>query len=61
MKYPNYKEYESVYKRYFLKGCDHIINKVSINRDDKILVVTHGGIALSIYLKKSIYLGLQQI
>ena len=52
MKYPHYKEYESVYKRYFLKGCDHIINKVSINRDDKILDLCGGNGRLTKELSK---------
>lgn len=42
MKYPVYTEYESVYKRYFLKGTDYIINKVDINKNDKVLDLCGG-------------------
>ena len=42
MKYPNYKEYESVYKRYFLKGVEYIINKVKIDKNDTILDICGG-------------------
>ena len=42
MKYPSYKEYESVYKRYFFKGTEYIINKTNINKTDKILDICGG-------------------
>lgn len=42
MRYPHYKEYESVYKRYFLKGVEYIINKVQINKNDRVLDVCGG-------------------
>ena len=47
MKYPVYTEYESVYKRYFLKGVDYIVNKVSINKDDKVLDLCGGNARLT--------------
>ena len=42
MKYPSYKEYESVYKRYFLKGVNYLIDLVDIKKEDKVLDLCGG-------------------
>ena len=47
MKYPSYVEYESVYKRYFLKGTEYILNKVNISKKDKVLDLCGGNARLT--------------
>ena len=47
MKYPHYKEYESVYKRYFLKGVKYLIEEANIEMFDKVLDICGGNGRLS--------------
>lgn len=42
MKYPKYKDYEKMYKRYFDKGVDYLIEKANIGKDDKVLDLCGG-------------------
>lgn len=42
MKYPHYKVYENLYKRYFLKGVDYLVEQANISKDDKVLDICGG-------------------
>ena len=42
MKYPHYEIYENLYKRYFLKGVDYLINPAQIKQDDIVLDICGG-------------------
>ena len=41
MKYPKYTDYEKMYKRYFDKGVEYLIEKADLKRDDKVLDMTY--------------------
>lgn len=47
MKYPHYTIYENLYKRYFLKGVDYLINKAQISKDDIVLDICGGNARLT--------------
>ncbi len=51
MKYPKYTEYEKMYKRYFTKGVDYLIEKASLKKSDKVLDVCGGNGRLTLKLK----------
>lgn len=51
MKYPKYKDYEKMYKRYFDKGVDYLINTTEINKNDKVLDLCGGNGRLTRRLK----------
>lgn len=51
MKYPKYKDYEKMYKRYFDKGVDYLIEKANICKDDKVLDLCGGNGRLTRKLK----------
>lgn len=42
MKYPKYTDYEKMYKRYFYKGVNYLIEKANLNKDDKVLDICGG-------------------
>ena len=42
MKYPKYTDYEKIYKRYFKKGVEYLINKADLQKDDKVLDICGG-------------------
>lgn len=42
MKYPKYTDYEEMYKRFFSKGVDYMINVANVNENDKVLDVCGG-------------------
>lgn len=42
MKYPKYYIYKKIYKRYFLKGVNYLIEEANIARTDKILDICGG-------------------
>ena len=42
MKYPKYTTYEKIYKRFFNKGVDYLIEKVNLQREDKVLDICGG-------------------
>lgn len=42
MKYPKYYVYEEMYKRYFLKGVNYLIDEASVNSYDKVLDICGG-------------------
>jgi SAM-dependent methyltransferase len=42
MKYPKYTEYEKMYKRYFNKGVEYLINKAELSKNDKVLDICGG-------------------
>ncbi len=42
MKYPKYKDYEKMYKRFFNKGVNYLIDKTTIQREDKVLDICGG-------------------
>lgn len=42
MKYPRYTDYEKMYKRYFNKGVDYLIEKANLKEDDKVLDICGG-------------------
>ena len=42
MKYPKYKDYENMYKRFFSKGVNYLIDKAHIQKEDKVLDICGG-------------------
>ena len=52
MKYPKYKDYEKIYKRFFNKGVNYLIEKANISKEDKILDICGGNGRLTRELKK---------
>ena len=42
MKYPKYIDYEKIYKRYFNKGVEYLIEKADLQKDDKVLDICGG-------------------
>ena len=42
MKYPKYKDYEKMYKRFFSKGVNYLIEKANLKQDDKVLDICGG-------------------
>ena len=42
MKYPKYTDYEEMYKRYFNKGVEYLIDKGELKREDKVLDICGG-------------------
>ena len=42
MKYPKYTDYEKMYKRYFNKGVNYLIDKSNVRKEDKILDICGG-------------------
>ena len=42
MKYPKYEVYEKMYKRYFDKGVNYLIEKAMLKQDDKVLDLCGG-------------------
>ena len=42
MKYPKYTDYEKMYKRYFNKGVEYLIDKANVKKDDKVLDICGG-------------------
>lgn len=42
MKYPKYTDYEKMYKRYFNKGVNYLIDKSNLKKEDKILDICGG-------------------
>lgn len=51
MKYPKYDDYEKMYKRYFDKGVDYLVNVADVNKDDKVLDLCGGNGRLTRKLK----------
>lgn len=52
MKYPHYSIYENLYKRFFNKGVQYLIDEGNIQADDKILDICGGNGRLTKELKK---------
>lgn len=52
MKYPKHDVYEKLYKRYFKKGVDYLIEQASISANDKVLDLCGGNGRLTRELKK---------
>ena len=52
MKYPHYSIYENLYKRFFNKGVQYLIDEGNIQVDDKILDICGGNGRLTKELKK---------
>lgn len=52
MKYPKYKDYEKMYKKYFNKGVDYLIDVANISKDDKVLDLCGGNGRLTRKLKE---------
>lgn len=42
MKYPRFDVYEKLYKRYFKKGVDYLVDECNIKREDKVLDLCGG-------------------
>lgn len=51
MKYPKYTDYEKMYKKYFDKGVDYLLEKANIDKDDKVLDLCGGNGRLTRRLK----------
>lgn len=51
MKYPKFDVYEKLYKRYFKKGVDYLIDEGNIQNDDKVLDLCGGNGRLTRRLK----------
>ncbi len=51
MKYPKYDDYEKMYKRYFDKGVDYLLEKAKIDKADKVLDLCGGNGRLTNKLK----------
>lgn len=52
MKYPHYSVYENLYKRYFYKGVQYLIDEANLNYEDKVLDICGGNARLTRELKK---------
>lgn len=52
MKYPKYTDYEKMYKRYFNKGVDYLIEKANLKASDKVLDICGGNGRLTKKLKR---------
>lgn len=52
MKYPKYTDYENMYKRYFKKGVNYLIEKADLKSSDKALDICGGNGRLTKELKK---------
>ena len=65
MKYPKYTDYEKMYKRYFDKGVEYLIDKADLKRDDKgnwsVVYNMYGGITCMISLNESEALWISEI
>lgn len=51
MKYPKYEDYERMYKRYFDKGVDYLVDVANVYKDDKVLDLCGGNGRLTRKLK----------
>ena len=54
MKYPKYEVYEEIYKRYFEKGVNYLIEQANLDEKDKVLDVCGGNGRLTKELKKRV-------
>lgn len=52
MKYPKYKDYENMYKRYFKKGVDYLLKYADLKSTDKVLDICGGNGRLTLKLKE---------
>ncbi len=52
MKYPKYTDYENMYKRYFKKGVNYLIERADLKSSDKVLDICGGNGRLTKELKK---------
>ncbi|MCI8547816.1 MAG: hypothetical protein HFJ38_02880 [Bacilli bacterium] len=52
MRYPKYTDYEKIYKRYFNKGVNYLIEKAQLKKDDKVLDICGGNGRLAKEIKK---------
>lgn len=52
MKYPRYDIYEKLYKRYFKKGVNYLIEQANLKNDDKVLDLCGGNARLTRELKR---------
>ena len=55
MKYPKYDVYEKLYKRYFKKGVNYLIEQGTLNETDKVLDLCGGNGRLTRELKKKCF------
>lgn len=54
MKYPRYDVYEAMYKRYFKKGVDYLVNEADLKTSDKVLDLCGGNGRLTLELKRKV-------
>ena len=54
MKYPKYDVYEALYKRYFKKGVQYLMDPITFNKNDKVLDLCGGNGRLTKELKKQV-------
>jgi len=54
MKYPKHEVYEKIYKRYFKKGVNYLIEEANLNERDKVLDICGGNGRLTKELKKTV-------
>lgn len=55
MKYPKYTDYEYMYKRYFQKGVDYLLEYANLSSSDKVLDVCGGNGRLTLKLKSLVH------
>lgn len=54
MKYPRYDVYEAMYRRYFKKGVDYLVNEADLKKGDKVLDLCGGNGRLTLVLKSKV-------
>lgn len=54
MKYPRYDVYENMYKRYFKKGVDYLVQEADLKEYDKVLDLCGGNGRLTLELKSKV-------